>query len=161
MKKVNFKLLFLSALIAINCNVMASCQTQFLSALPSGEGIEKVYLSKMMLSMMNRDGDLLGNDFMKDILGGDNSLEVYECSKQDLIPSILESYDKIMQKYDKQILVEEENSLNKNMIYLLYSKGEDTTPIGMVISDVSETSLSITIITGKINLDGISKLMKY
>ena len=157
MKTVTFKLLFLISTCVFCLPFMACSQTKFLNDLPTGEGIEKVYISETIFSIMQSDEEFKRDDFAN-LLGGDNSYEYYQCNKPELFPSIKEKYDKMFLKYDKEVLTNSEDDKSDFTIFVLYPKGKRKDPVGLVKAEFSPNSINITIFNGKINLEGLGKL---
>ena len=158
MKTVNYKLLLLIPICVLCLPFMACSQTKFFNELPTGEGIEKVFISKTILSAMQNEEEFKRDD-IANLLGGENSSEYYQCDNPDLFPLIKTKYDEMFHNYDKEILTSTEDNQTDFTIFLLYPKGKRKDPVGLVISVFSPKSISITIFNGKINLDGLRKLL--
>lgn len=138
--------------------LMACSQTRILSDLPTGNGVEKVYIGNAMIKMagnMGMAGNSLGEfkDAIKDIKG----IEVYDCENKSLIPTARNKFAELVKKYHAEIILESEEENETAVIYILMEEKDPAKPMGMAIMSTEKGEISIVIIHGTIDLNKIAQ----
>ena len=142
--------------LMVVCLPLTACsQTRILTDLPSGNGVEKTYVSKAMINM---GGSMVGDmmELYRDMIGDLESVEIYSCSNPSLMSSARQQMDKILKKYKAEILVESEENGEISNIYTLYQEKGKKEPMGLAILDSDGKELNVVIIHG--NLNSLNKL---
>ena len=135
-------------MIMMLCIPLTACsQTRILSDLPSGNGVEKVFVNKAMINMGGQMvGDMMG--VYRDMIGDVEGVEVYSCSNSSLISSAKTQMEEILKKYKAEILVESEENGETSNIYTLYREKNKENPIGLAIIESDGNNINIVIIHG-------------
>lgn len=135
-------LIFSSICISLN----ACAQSRILADLPSGNGIEKVYINK---ALVNMGGQSKKETFNYEGMTGDiQGIEVYNCENASLIPSIKTKINDILKQYNAEVVIESEENGETSEIYTLYDKKEKDKSIGMAIIESGVAEINIVIIHG-------------
>lgn len=135
-------------MIMMLCIPLTACsQTRILSDLPSGNGVEKVFVNKAMINMGGQMvGDMMG--VYRDMIGDVEGVEVYSCSNSSLISSAKTQMEEILKKYKAEILVESEENGETSNIYTLYREKNKENPIGLAIIESDGNNINVVIIHG-------------
>lgn len=144
-------LLLLSALLM---PLTACSQVRILTDFPSGQGIEKVYISK---SMVNLGLDLADKSLgsYKNSVKNTEGVEVYSCDNPSMIPIIKDKLETLINNYYAEIMIESIDENETSTIYALYNDKDRKNSIGIAIidDDNRNNEINIVIIHGKVNLN--------
>ncbi|MCH5219972.1 MAG: DUF4252 domain-containing protein [Muribaculaceae bacterium] len=134
--------IFISICIPLN----ACAQSRILADLPSGNGVEKLYINKALVNMgvQNKKETFNYEGMTGDIQG----IEMYSCENASLTPSIKIKIDEILKQYNAVVMIESEENGETSEIYNLYDKKEKGKSIGMAIIESGDTKIDIVIIHG-------------
>lgn len=134
-------------IIAICMPLSACAQTRILSDFPSGEGVEKVFISKTMLNlgMPRKEFFKYGNMF-----GEVQGMEVYNCDNSSLIPVVESKVDDLLKKYHAEVMLESEDGGERSMIYTLFESKKKDKTVGMAIINYEGKEVNIVIMHGDI-----------
>lgn len=150
MKKFFFKwIAALPFVVALLIPLSACSQTRILADFPTGNNIEKVYVSKAMVQMGMQDMAMLGYGAME---GDVEAIEVYSCENDGLAPSVRSQLEEVLARYHAELLVESEDDDETAAIYTLFDEKDKGKSIGMAIIEADDGDLNIVIIHGDIRL---------
>lgn len=157
MKKKILKKIVLTALALMCMPLMACSQTRLLTDMPTGKGIEKVYISKTMIGMAGNIADnSLGE--LKDAIKDINGIEVYSCEDKNLFRRVKARVTGMVDKYHAEVALESVDDQEESVIYMLYNETDKTKPIGMAIVSYEKNEINIVVIHGSIDLAKMAEL---
>lgn len=137
--------------LMVACLPLSACsQSRILSGLPTGQGVDKVYVSKAMVKMgANIGANALGSykDGIKEIEG----IEIYSCGNKSLFPSVKSQINVLMEKYNADIMIETEECDETSAIYTLYKDKEKQQTLGMAIVSYEAEGIDVVIIHGNVD----------
>lgn len=165
MKTRKFNLLLLISIFVLSFPLTACSKTRIFGTLPTGESIQKVYLTKSMISMIKSfAGSSIGNDLKKynlnDILDDISSIEVYTCSNGSYKDEVVKGFDKIIEDHNGEILLESEENGQTSRIYLIFPEKNNDKPDGLLIWTNSGPDISLVAINGDISMDKLAKYLE-
>lgn len=136
-------------IMAVCMSVTASAQTRLLSDFPSGNGVEKVYISEAMLNL-----GLPRKEFFKyrDMFGEVKAMEVYNCENQTLTSSVKSKIEAVLKKYHAELALESEEGEELSNIYILFDEKNKETAVGMAIINYGGKTVNIVILHGDVLL---------
>lgn len=137
--------------IMIACIPLTACsQTRILSDLPSGNGVEKVFVNEAMINMGGGSmvGGLMG--MYRDMIGDVKGIEIYSCTNPSIISTAKAGLEEILKKYKAEVLMESEEDGETSNIYTVYEENKKDNPIGMAIVNVEGNELNIVVIHGSL-----------
>lgn len=127
---------------------LTSCaQTRILSDFPSGNGVEKVFISKSMLNM-----GLPRKEFFnyRNMFGEVQGMEIYNCGNSSLAPSVKSKTEDFLKKYHAELMLESEDGGEKSMIYTLFEEKNKEKTVGMAIINYEGNEINIVILHGDV-----------
>lgn len=132
------------------CLPLTACaQTRILADFPSGTGVEKVFINKMMLNM-----GLPRKEFFnyRNMFGDIQGMEVYNCENGAIISSVKSKIENVLKIYHAEVMIESEDEGEKSMIYTLFDEKNIEKPIGMAIINYEGNTVNIVILHGDVLL---------
>lgn len=146
MKIKIFKGLFLLIFFVTGTSLCACSHNRILSDLPSGEGVEKVYISEALINMGLQNHK---NTFNYEGMNGDiQGVEVYNCSNTSLSSLVKSKIEEILKKYKADIMIESQENGETSKIYTLYDEKAKEKRIGMAIIEENNTEINVVILHG-------------
>lgn len=146
MKRKLFNWLTAFILILLCTPLCACSQTRILSDLPSGNGVEKVYLGKALVNMGMQN---LNNSFCYEgMSGGVEGIEVYSCENGELSASVKDKIDEVLRKFNAEVMIETEEDGETSVIYNIYDDKDKKKPIGMAVMEYEGDKINIVILHG-------------
>lgn len=161
MKFCKFMIVLLIMTTAISC----SAQKRIFSAIPSGEGIEKVYIGKTLIRMASRTSIYtsafraagVSTDAIKNI----EAIEVLEVENKKFFKNAKEIIDKEVETNKWEVLMTSDDGQDETTIYGLTKEGspEDTLD-AMMIVEVDSEEIEVVVLWGKISPEALVKDQK-
>ena len=146
MKRKLFNRIAALILISLGTSFSACSQTRVLSDLPSGNGVEKVYLGKALVNMGLQN---LNNSFcFEGLSGGVQGIEVYSCENGELTASVKDKIDEVLRKFNAEVMIETEEDGETSIIYNIYEDKDKKNPIGMAVIEYEGNEINVVILHG-------------
>ena len=134
-------------ILIVLCIPFSACsQTRVLSDLPSGNGVEKVYLGKALVNMGMQN---LNNSFSYEgMSGGVQGIEAYSCENDELSASVKDKVDEVLRKFNAEVMIETEEDGETSIIYNIYEDKDKKKPIGMAVVEYEGDKINVVILHG-------------
>lgn len=143
------------------CFPLLGCsQARYLTEMPAGEGISKIFISKTMIKL----GTAIGGEFAGEyasLFRDINSIEVYSCDNETLTQQVESRFHDLIAKTNLDELLIAEDDGESAYIYAIPAKDPgkgDETVSGLIIYNVGKKDVNIVVIQGEIDMAEIAKL---
>ena len=142
-------------LIIILACTYSMCQAQdaLFKKYSGTKGVENVYISKTLLSLMPKSA--LGDKHVARIAGKLDYIRILESEKKSLIPAIVKDAEKIYGQKDYEVVMEENEDDEHVVIYLRKLKKDKNE---FVIFNHEKDEIQVVCIVGNITFDDIKDL---
>ncbi len=160
LKKLKLKLM--AIMIAFLAIPMTSCaQSRLLSTLPSGDGVEKIYIGSALIKLGSQIAVMSSPDVRKysDLIKEVKSVEVYNCDNRGKLKAVRSEFDKLRKTSKCEELMLAEDGDEISAIYTFTTPGEST-PGGLIIFNDDKDDISIVVIHGAIDLEKLASAAK-
>ncbi|MCH5318570.1 MAG: DUF4252 domain-containing protein [Paramuribaculum sp.] len=160
MKENKLTKVIIAILIAFCLPLGACAQTRLLQTLPSGNGVNKIFLNKGMINLA-----LKSTASSLKVFSDTDYIEVYNCENAELCTKALEEIEKMLKEYDAETLIETQDQSDSVLIYQLFEikDGKEPFAIALIQTEKNQDSkikeLNIVIVHGKnLNLNQLESL---
>lgn len=141
--------------IAVSFTLTACAQKRLFNNLPSGEGIEKVYING---ALMKLSGVEQFSNVPKEAVKSLDSIEVIECTDSKTIKAVKGQLEALVKSEKMQMLMENDDGDDKDYIYVRFAPDGKMLDLIVIVSEECD-EYDVVAISGQFDANGLAGMI--